>query len=285
MGNKYDLKIIGYGGQKYKQYNIDDQETIGVFENEQFSVEFSNNMYVRVQVKLAIDGTNVLTGKLADTKSEGKMFVVEPYSKLELTSWVESMNGGASFIFGKESNSVASNTHGNMSAKGIIAAAVYEEGYVEPVRITTIDNGTPKRWDDNTAMLYGPNFNTTNTSTHPFDSFGARADTKSARRRQSNTKGVVTRSLSLDEDNLAVGAGEYVEQKITKTAGLKQPKLAEVIQICYKSWDSMRSLLRGKEKVEPQWKGFPADECEFIDLGRTPRIQRKQKYIDFKRFE
>ena len=44
---------------------------------------------------------------------------------LSLKAWPENSKSGASFVFTSAQNSVALHTHGDLSSRGIIAAAVF----------------------------------------------------------------------------------------------------------------------------------------------------------------
>src|SRR5271157_2559152 len=271
--SNYELKIFGEGSKEYKKYDVDGTSTIGVFENEPFSIEFTNKTWSRIQCKISLDGTSVITGELEDTSVDGRMWVVEPYGKLVLKSWQENSNGGAGFIFSKTSDSVAANTHKYTKSIGLIGAAVFIERYVQPtITYTNIDIPISNPWKPNLnnpkIIMYGPNFSSNSTL-------------RSCNFTSSNSS---SNFLGLAESNLGVGAGDYVEQKIQKVAGLKEPGLSEVIQIKYMDWNILRSYLRGLEKQEAQYKAFPADGEKFVDLKLTPRILKKKKYISFERF-
>src|SRR5690606_36952116 len=118
-----------------KKYNIEGIETVGAWGDEPFEIRFTNHTWQKIQVKISIDGTDVLTGKLANTEVNNDMWVVNGYGTLKLKAWPENNNGGAAFLFTSANDSVAIHTHGDLSHRGIIAAAVFVEGHVEPVRI------------------------------------------------------------------------------------------------------------------------------------------------------
>ena len=115
--NDYNLKVISQDkrnvGSIFRTFNIDGDDIIGVEEHEPFELRFENNTYNAVQIRLSIDGTDVLTGKPASTKPKGDMFLVEPRGAMRLKAWPENMSGGARFVFATTEKSVAVNTHGN----------------------------------------------------------------------------------------------------------------------------------------------------------------------------
>ena len=136
----YTLEIIShhpkFNSKALKKYYVDGIETVGAWGDEPFEVRFKNNTWQKVQVKISVDGTDVLTGKPADTLVSNDMWVVNGYATLSLKAWPEDNNGGAGFVFTSAEKSVALHTHGDLSNRGIIACAVFTEGHVEPIKLT-----------------------------------------------------------------------------------------------------------------------------------------------------
>lgn len=233
MYKKYDLEIVSSENEKkYKTHNIDGLNTIGVYENEPFKIRFRNNTGKKVQVRVSVDGTDILTGEEAHTRIDGRMWVVNGYETLELKAWPEDNDGGAEFLFGHTADSVAANTHGNLQGKGLIAVAVFEE---------------QQSIDDCFKILRG---------------------LKQSPRRNWSFTNCTYDNLSL-KDGPAVGAGDYQAQKITKAAGLVNPKFAETLTVKYEWWTSLRSKLRNQTE---QKTAFPGDQKN-INLGKTPRLE------------
>jgi hypothetical protein len=100
----FELDIISRdadnNGDVFQSYDVDGQRTIGVGKKEPFAIRFKNNTWNRVQVRLSVDGTDILTGKKASTNPKGKMWVVEANDTLEIEAWPENNKGGARFVFG-----------------------------------------------------------------------------------------------------------------------------------------------------------------------------------------
>lgn len=263
---KYTLEIISKEDRKtFKEYKIDGHNKIGVRENEPFLIRFKNNTWKNVQVRISVDGTDVLTGNLAHTEpTPDGMWVVQGYKTMELSAWPETNEGGAEFIFGQTKNSVAANTHGNLSAKGLIAVAVFEESVdLYPYTITYSSNSNRYDWSNNSSGNYK-----SATYDSNFD-YGLSSGLET----NSEIKCCSFGTNSLNEKRgPAVGAGSYVSQNITKTAGLIKPKLASILQVKYEWWESLRSTLRN------EYAAFPGNKTEkFINLGKTPRIHKKTK--------
>ncbi len=297
MSGEYVLDIVSLDknveGKPLKKYAIENTDFIGVFENEPFEIVFKNNTHKRVQIIISVDGTDVLSGKLASTEPTAKMLLVNGYSTLKLQAWPETNSGGARFVFTDTNNSVAANTHGNLSSKGIIAVAVFEEGYVPSYNIT---------WHNNYpttigGQLYGGgcsnnlyNYNTDQQINLINDS--SVFSSNSVNVNSSAPIPVAAASTSKSAENLirgrikssaSVGAGEYVSQTLTTVAGLTQPKLATTIKLKYEWWNSLRSKLRkiGAEQAELQsTNGFPGDKKN-INLGKTPRIKTSAKRTEY----
>ena len=119
-------------GRAFHQYTVEEIPTIGVFGNEPFAIRFTNSSPKQVQVKLSLDGTDTLSGQLANLDPRSRMWVVNGYDAMELQAWPESHSGGARFVFTSVDQSVALHTHGDLTAKGFISAAVFVEAYTPP---------------------------------------------------------------------------------------------------------------------------------------------------------
>src|SRR5947209_12285895 len=195
-----------------RQYHVENIDTIGVFGEEPFAIRFRNSSFNRVQVKLSLDGTDILTGQVANLDPHSKMWVVNAYGVLELKAWPESHQGGASFVFSTVENSVAAHTHGDLTAKGFISAAIFIEGYVPPQR------------------YYGP------AIASP-DYYGAS--------RSSSYPGGSGQSIETERSlGPAIGAGAYQEQKINTVAGLREPTFSQLIQVRYLWWEDLVASLQ-----------------------------------------
>ena len=223
-----------------RQYHVDNINTIGVFGGEPFSIRFRNSSPDRVQAKLSLDGTDIISGQVADLNPHSKMWVVNGYGVLELKAWPESHHGGATFVFSTVESSVVAHTHGDLTAKGFIGAAVFVEGYVPPQRDYGIAMASP-------------------------DYYGA-----PVLRRGSGQSIETERSLGP-----AIGAGSYQEQKINTVAGLREPTFSHIIQVRYLWWDDLVAKLQeqGIQYKSEHPSGFHGGG---IDLGNTPRIGESQ---------
>lgn len=135
----YKLDIISqhpdHPNKVLRKHKVEAIDTVGVQMDERFIIRFTNNSYQKVQVKISLDGIDIMTGGLATTEPTQEMWVVRANSTLEISAWPETDNGGASLIFSHAGNSVAIHTNGDLSHRGIIAAAVYVEEHIEPLTI------------------------------------------------------------------------------------------------------------------------------------------------------
>lgn len=290
----FELVVVShlsqFDGKKFKPYYLDGIDNIGVFGDEPFELQFRNHTGQRVQTRLSLDGTDVATGKQAHTNtSTDGMWIVEAYGTLSLKAWVETTERGRSFVFSKESNSVALHTHGDMSNKGIIAAAVFTEGYVTP----------PSRFDyQGPYFQLGGNYG---SYTSGNGSYGGGSYTKGRRSAMDRS---VTKSCSIGDKSLesftadsdmldaapAVGAGVEVMQKIGTAAGLIQPRLDRIIRMRYMWWDNLEEKLAKNGYARPSDNhpsGFPGDrERPMANLGSTPTIgsNRPAPRVEIHRF-
>jgi hypothetical protein len=297
---KFTLEIISHHPQfakkSLRKYYVDGIETVGAWGDEPFEIRFKNNTYQKVQVKLSLDGTDILTGKLADTELSNKMWVVNAYDTLSLKAWPEDNNGGAGFVFTGADNSVAGHTHGNLSSRGIIAAAVFTEGHVEPQRLNydSYTYNTTKSFDgrrSRSAYYQGGNDITKGTTIGSTKSSDSVSYNSSAPMDHLNLD--LERSVELDDDNfqeiseqptsaklkslVAIGAGQHVDQKIIYATGLIKPMFSETVRVKYLWWDDLVAKLRTQTTAQDQPSGFPGDgERKNIDLKDVPKIGDKK---------
>lgn len=314
MQNNYSLEIIShhptFKNKSLRKYYVDGIDTIGAWGDEPFEIKFTNHTWQKVQVKISLDGTDVLTGEKATTDPTNDMWVVNAYGTLNLKAWPETNNGGASFIFTSANNSVAVHTHGDLSSRGIIAAAVYVEGHVEPIRLNppvTIKEehhhyhydrypyGYPTWpiWVYNNTIIG----NLGGGGTYISDTISTcnNAAPAVAGIYNCSFSGDISGSLGGTVDSLnyaecgevataadlkslaSVGAGQHVDQKINYVAGLIKPIFTETLRVRYMWWDSLVAKLRQNNVPAPHPSGFPADRKKHINLGNTPRIGDFQK--------
>ena len=318
--SNYSLEIIShhskFNEKSLRKYYVDGIETVGAWGDEPFEIRFKNHTSQKVQVKLSLDGTDILTGKPADTQASSDMWVVNGYDTLSLKAWPETNNGGASFVFTSADNSVALHTHGDMSCRGIIAAAVFTEGHVEPIRynppiivkehhyhpyptypyyyppVDVIYPNTYPIWINNTigtcdglngGITYtANNFGTMvpqSVSSASFDcNFVGGPAAASGAETFGSTLDEVSDSRGL-ETLVSIGAGEHVDQKITYVTGLIKPIFSETIRVKYVWWDELVAKLRTETKAQVQPSGFPGDKQKNIDLGKIPRIGSVKRIV------
>jgi hypothetical protein len=299
----YSLEVISHHPQfknkSLRKYYVDGIETVGAWGDEPFEIKFTNHTWQKIQVKISLDGTDVFTGAPATTEATKDMWVVQGFGTLSLKAWPETNNGGAAFIFTSANNSVAVHTHGDLSSRGIVAAAVYTEGHVEPVRIQQdpvhhyhhynpyggyIWNNQP--WTTAYPIYgggtVGSSINVFNNSsngtlggggTHSTNSIMPAADSGKARRRSKSLESVDgDQTLGELESLVSVGAGQHVDQKITYVTGLIKPTFSETVRVKYLWWDDLVAKLKENNVPAPQPSGFPGDKKQAnINLGSTPR--------------
>lgn len=288
MSSDYELKVVCKSKKNnngvYKTFEVDGVDTIGVEKNEPFELRFKNNTNRRVQVRLSVDGTDILTGEVASTKSKGKMWMVEANSSMSLEAWPENDSNGARFLFGSLKNSVAVHTHGNLTGKGVIGAAVYTDAH-SPVYLTYgyYGNTTSGVWHNKPVFsptIYGSNAASgINLRGGAIKSSGgirgqSAGDTFDSFVQCSET------ATSMNVSDVAVGAGEQVEQKIATAAGLTRPVLDDIVQVRYELWDVLSETLKkqaGKVKSKASPNPFPGDSIKGIDLKKTPRPAKQSK--------
>lgn len=299
--SNYSLEVIShhptFKNKSLRKYYVDGIDTVGAWGDEPFEIKFTNHTWQKVQIKISVDGTDVLTGDTASTDVTSKMWVVNGYGTISLKAWPENNNGGAQLVFTSANNSVAIHTHGDMSSRGIIAVAVYTEGHVEPTRIRHdyyhhYDNYWTRPYyigdvilGSDTRTLGGSVGGTyTSNSIMPCSagptgsSISFNSSDASYSANASAASGDISASLGATkskglESLVAVGAGQHIDQKISYVQGLIKPTFSETVRVRYIWWDDLVSKLRQNNYPMPHASGFPGDKNETnISLGGTPRI-------------
>ena len=288
--HNYSLDIIShhsnFKNKSLRKYYVDGIDTVGAWGDEPFEIKFSNHTYQKVQVKISLDGTDVLSGAPANTNVDNNMWVVNGYGSMSLKAWPETSNGGAAFVFTSANNSVAAHTHGDLSARGIIAVAVFVEGHVEPIRynpppIIITQPVYPSYvpywhkdywWDNGSYKITCADGIMHNNQT--FSSNVMRGSSISNNSVQNCSLNAAPAAL---ESLAAVGAGQYTDQKINYTQGLIKPVFTETVRVRYLWWDELVTKLREHNVPAPHASGFPGDKKQGINLGSTPRVGEYQQ--------
>lgn len=290
MRNDYSLEIISqheqFKGKSLRKYYVDGIESVGAWGDEPFEIKFRNHTGKKLQVKLSLDGTDILTGKPATTDVTKDMWVVGPFQTLSLKAWPETTNGGSQFVFTSGTKSVALHTHGDTSNLGIIAAAVYEEAYKPPTPLQPIyvpyavpTPVYPRPWPYSWADSRINNRRSRGLQGRGAQGAGGVRQTSFSADSLSLGDSVVSSAATEQQttaqlDSLvSVGAGQHVEQNINYVQGLVQPFLAQTVRVKYMWWDDLQAKLRANNVPAPHPSGFPGDKEEkLIDLKKTPKV-------------
>lgn len=269
-----------YNGKTLQKHFFEGIDNIGVFE-ESFEIHLKNYSNENVSAKISLDGINVLDGKPANLDpNKEAMWFVRAGATLHLKAWHENANGGSRFVFTHGDKSVALHTSGDVSHKGIIAAAIF------------IETETPYSYF---GSAIGPVF--LNSSNNTFGSSISSLRSRSTASYSSNEtkstasdigEGACASNATMDclDINLkreaSVGAGEYVEQRTHTVQGLTKPKLGAVLRLRYHWYDDLVAKVRSlnvnrfAEQIENvnHPSGFPAEkERAFADLRNVPKVE------------
>jgi hypothetical protein len=258
----FSLDIVSrhpdFNGRTLKKYALEGIDSVGVWGDEKFELHFHNKSQEDVQVRISLDGTDILTGKPANLEINHDMWIVRAGRTLHLKAWAETSNGGASFVFTGADKSVSLHTHGDMSHKGIISAAVFTERD-RPVRVYNARR-----------RLQAKGITAAGAPAAAFNNSFARGETS-----------VCDAGMNIDYERAtlgdlkkeaAVGAGEYVEQKTRTVKGLDHPVLNSIIRVRYLWWDSLKEKLAAHKATDFP-TGFPGEKIRtFADLSNVPRV-------------
>lgn len=293
----FEMQIISrhpeWDGRKFAKRKLQGMNTIGVFDKESFEIVFTNHYSEPVNVRISLDGTDVLTGKQADLNPDHSMWYVKAGNTLHLKAWHESVEGGSRFVFTGADKSVALHTSGDMSHKGIIAVAVFTEGdrsyswyYGDRElsdEITTVFNSSHSdKPIPCAAGITGPKSTMYGANNNPkiVPNGVSEEIAKSIRRNivEEKTNSTINKISEISEDlkkEVAVGAGEYVSQKTRTVVGLRKPTLHSIIRTRYMWWDEFVDGLKKQAESEDTFPtGFPGEKIKrFADLRDVPKVE------------
>ena len=283
MSDSFELEVVShlpqFDGKVLKPWFLDGIDTVGVWGEEPFELRFRNKTGQKIQVRLSVDGTDVLTGKKAHTNTDNEgMWVVDAWGSMSLKAWPETNQKGRSFMFGKTGDSVAAHTHGDLSSKGIIAAAVFTEAYKPYVPSYTRFRedywnggfGGGGRFLGGNAIpgVYGE------VKTKGYVDMAPRGGgTLSAGIGDYAAPAGSSETFNLISDP-AVGAGQEIQQAIGKAQGLVTPKLDRIVRVRYLWWDDVEArLVKHGFVKDGHPSGFPGNREERLaNLGSTPTM-------------
>jgi hypothetical protein len=299
----FNLDIVSrhpeFDGRKLRKFALDGIETIGVWGDEPFEINFTNNSYEDVQVRVSLDGTDVMTGKQADLEVNHAMWLVRAGRTLHLRAWHETQEGGARFVFTGADKSVALHTHGDMSHKGMISVAVFTDAnrptHVERTwrdgrrRLAAIDaakaslsegrgyfqggGDITKGGSAPVAGSAGGGLSGSIGASYNVNNIGENTLSDDAAGETVNYGSLYGEVKSLKKE-AAVGAGEYVSQRTHTVRGLEKPVLNSILRVRYMWWDDVMAKLKTSRYHDPHPTGFPADKIKsFADLSGVPRTE------------
>lgn len=281
--NDFELEIISnhpeFKGRTIKQYSVEGINTIGVWGQEAFEVHFHNKSLEDVQVRISLDGTDILTGKAADLEVNHQMWLVRAGRTLHLKAWAENNEGGARFVFTSGDMGVALHAHGDISHKGIISAAVFTERdrkYVSSIR--PYDG----RRSASGAMRKSMSSGNLYSSSMSFDASPQSAPSAAVAGGMSTNSREEEIGDSLKRE-ASVGAGEYTNQKTKTVKGLDYPVLTSVVRVRYMWYDDLLVKLKEARYEDPHPTGFPGQKIKtFADLSEVPRVASVAARIETK---
>lgn len=281
----YELKVIHRGkrnnGREYKQHDVKGEKVIAVKKNENFEILFKNNTDKLVQVRISIDGLDILTGEKANINPYGKMFSVDAKSTMTLSAWPETYDGGARLVFTDKGNSVAEHVLKDVNSIGLIAAAVFIEE-PKPNYITWTNPYFYNDWWNKQLKLLETKPNPYKYSDYTITWGSGSIITNPTKIYTtclaSNSSEVSCNSSEVSCKTPAVGAGEYTSQSLKLQDGFYTAKLDETIVIRYEWFKKDRKVSSRATKTS----AFPGSKL--LDLKKTPRIESIQGEYGAQRF-
>jgi hypothetical protein len=94
---------------------------------ERYAVVIRNKTPERIGVVVAVDGRNIISGKLSDLKGTEDMYIVSAYDQGRYDGWRTDKDTVHRFYFTEPGDAYSVRTFNDTSAMGVIAVAVYRD--------------------------------------------------------------------------------------------------------------------------------------------------------------
>ena len=238
-----EVEIISASGKPVRKYSLEGKTFIEGKKGSEFSIKIKNPNAGRVEVVISVDGLSVITGKRANTKSDG--YIIPGYDSVVIDGWRISDDKVRKFFFTDKEASYVSKKDGDDTNCGVISVVAYLEK--AKVRIFSPDQGYP----------YGnlrPNHEWSRLFNSPTN-IGAVYSCSAVPQTRGMTKGVSDSSF-----NLGTGMGEKQESKV-KRVSFERGDALTFISIFYATRGSLIDM--------------------GIDVEKTPAIKLPQGFSDF----
>jgi hypothetical protein len=92
-----------------------------------YAIVIRNMTPGRIGVVIAVDGRNIISGKISDLKNSEEMYIVSGYEHNRYDGWRTDRDAIHKFYFTELADSYAVRTFSDSSAMGVIAVTVYRE--------------------------------------------------------------------------------------------------------------------------------------------------------------
>ena len=130
------IELVSDSGSVFQSIPYDDfwKSNTHVFKNylearkgEQYGIVVRNRTAGRIGVVIAVDGRNIISGKLSNLKNNENMYIVNAGETTRLDGWRTSQDQVHRFFFTEAADSYSVKTFADSSAMGVIGVAVYKE--------------------------------------------------------------------------------------------------------------------------------------------------------------
>ncbi len=135
-GNSVEVAVVSDNGEV--QYGIPHKafESGGTYvvkkylvagKGRNYGIVVRNNSSERIGIVVAVDGRNVIDGKMSDLGWNERMYIIGPYGSVRIDGWRPDNSTVHQFYFTDPGDSYSVRTFSDSSAMGVIAVAAFRE--------------------------------------------------------------------------------------------------------------------------------------------------------------
>lgn len=264
----YVLNVLVHG-KKIHHIPYEGRTYVEGRKGSEFTLQFINNTFRSVMVKLTVDGLSVMDGKPA-TLTPDRGYIVRPYGSIEVPGWRLNDDQVAKFVFKGKGGSYAA-TKGDATNAGVIGCAVFPE---RPERIafnyTLCSNlgelDPPQRLAPDISWSLHDNSDSAPEVRYRSATLDSPRSARSVTRSTASAKGMSLNCSMAPEPsfNLGTGFGAAAANKVETVDFRPELTPAQVLEIHYNDRKGLESLgiVVRKLKKEPLIPvAFPAAGC------------------------
>jgi hypothetical protein len=237
------LAVVGSDGMAMRQAMHRGRTFIAGEHGERYEIKLTNNTSQRLEVVVAVDGRDVVSGELGNFRTQ-RGYVLSPMGTVTIDGFRRSMEHVAAFRFSGVRDSYAGR-RGTASNAGIIGIAVFKERMAAPLAQNEMRRDR-----------FAPG------------ATSSRASKKKARPRAGAADSSM-RAPEMERQELGTKFGETMRSSVRRVSFTRQNAMRPDFRLAVR-YDSARALARRGVPIEPRPVAVPMDAFPSAQAGFAP---------------